>query len=127
MVDAEKIIAEIRWLKTELQGYSAREALDYIESYINLQERYRFLHLDEAAEEYLKQYNESEFGNGGDDWDDDIIITFKAGAKWMSGLGKIFDGEVISTSDNNWECIRIYEKIHSVGDKVIVQIRKKED
>lgn len=39
--------------------------------------------LDEAAKEYLKQYNESEFGNGGDDWDDDILITFKAGAMWM--------------------------------------------
>lgn len=40
--------------------------------------------LDEAAEEYLEQYNESEFGNGGDDWDDDIRITFKAGAEWMA-------------------------------------------
>lgn len=41
--------------------------------------------LDGAAKEYLKQYNESEFGNGGDDWDDDILITFKAGAMWMAG------------------------------------------
>ena len=40
--------------------------------------------LNEAAEEYLEQYNESEFGNGGDDWDDDIRITFKAGAEWMA-------------------------------------------
>ena len=39
--------------------------------------------LDEAAREYLREYNESEFGNGGDDWDDDIFITFKAGAEWQ--------------------------------------------
>ena len=39
--------------------------------------------LEEAAKEYVRQYNESEFGNGGDDWDDDIFITFKAGAEWQ--------------------------------------------
>lgn len=31
----EKILIEINRLKNELDGYSAREALDYIESYIN--------------------------------------------------------------------------------------------
>lgn len=31
----DKIIAEIHRLKRELEGYSAQEGLDYIESYIN--------------------------------------------------------------------------------------------
>lgn len=31
----EKVLIEINRLKNELDGYSAREALDYIESYIN--------------------------------------------------------------------------------------------
>jgi hypothetical protein len=31
----EKILKEINRLKNELNGYSALEALDYIESYIN--------------------------------------------------------------------------------------------
>lgn len=32
----ERIIKEIQRLKNELVGYSAQEALDYIESYINI-------------------------------------------------------------------------------------------
>lgn len=48
--------------------------------------------LDEAAKEYLRQYNESESGNGGDDWDDDICITFKTGAVWMAGQFQKIDG-----------------------------------
>lgn len=35
----EKILREINRLKNELDGYSAREALDYIESYINTLEQ----------------------------------------------------------------------------------------
>lgn len=37
--------------------------------------------LEEAAREYAKEYTKNE-GNGGDDWEDDIQITFKAGAEW---------------------------------------------
>jgi len=63
--------------------------------------------LDEAANEYLKQYNESEFGNGGDDWDDDILITFKAGAEWMAGQFQKIDCDLVdwySTSDGKDYC-----------------------
>lgn len=40
--------------------------------------------LDEAAKNYAAEYTENENGNGGDDWEDDIVITFKAGAEWMA-------------------------------------------
>ena len=63
--------------------------------------------LDEAANEYLKQYNESEFGNGGDDWDDDILITFKAGAEWMAVQFQKIDCDLVdwySTSDGKDYC-----------------------
>ena len=39
--------------------------------------------IDEAANEYTTEYTENENGNGGDDWEDDIAIAFKAGAGWM--------------------------------------------
>lgn len=38
--------------------------------------------LEEAAREYAKEYTKNE-GNGGDDWEDDIRITFEAGAEWQ--------------------------------------------
>ena len=34
------------------------------------------------ARRYATLYTESDEGNGGDDWEDDIVITFKAGAFW---------------------------------------------
>lgn len=37
----------------------------------------------EAAREYAKEYTKNE-GNGGDDWEDDIRITFEAGAEWAA-------------------------------------------
>ena len=85
--------------------------------------------LDEAAREYLREYNESEFGNGGDDWDDDIFITFKAGAEWMAGQGVKFDTK-ISWLDGfgfqiGWpEDTSIFDCFNE-GDRVVVQIRKK--
>lgn len=36
MTQIDKILAEIQRLKKELKDYSATEALDYIESYVNL-------------------------------------------------------------------------------------------
>ena len=38
--------------------------------------------LEEAAIEYAKAYTKNDNGNGGDDWEDDIKITFIAGAQW---------------------------------------------
>ena len=90
--------------------------------------------LDEAAKEYLREYNESEFGNGGDDWDDDIVITFKAGAEWMAGQGETVEG-VFKAGDAGYPDIHLEER-YSIeyisdrpsgiepGDKVVVQIRK---
>lgn len=83
--------------------------------------------LGEAAKEYLRQYNESEYGNGGDDWDDDICITFKAGAEWMAGQGASFNtkvGWIDGPTILDWPD-DILDKFE-MGDEVIVQIRKKQ-
>ena len=52
--------------------------------------------------------------------------AFKAGAEWKTGQMEVMEGEVVATSTNGWESIRIYKKLHSVGDKVTVQIQKKQ-
>ena len=60
----KKILKEINRLKKELDGYSASEALDYIESYINTlpEEHYKpnYCHhevdLSDCSEEYRKAY-----------------------------------------------------------------------
>ena len=84
--------------------------------------------LDEAAREYLREYNESEFGNGGDDWDDDIFITFKAGAEWMAGQG-ITKEAVIGMATEEISINVSQQTLDKLdlcpGDKVVVQIRKK--
>lgn len=104
MVDAEKIIAEIRRLKTELQGYSAREVLDYIESYINLQEQSSLpSDLDEAANKFgfketherlmegeITRKNERMFR-----WQ--IEKAFKAAAKWQEEK----DQEIIKLAEDH--------------------------
>jgi len=57
----EKILKEIHRLKKELNEYSASEALDYIEAYINtLPEE----HVSEDLEEEIKHYIQSEFPDG---------------------------------------------------------------
>ena len=76
--------------------------------------------LDEAAEDFAKK----DWIHGGV-WLDAVKQTFKAGAEWMAGQGEMIEGEVVATSTNGWESIRINKKLHSVGDKVIVQIRRK--
>lgn len=83
--------------------------------------------MDEAAKEYLKQYNESEFGNGGDDWDDDILITFKAGAAWMAEQGETQEHFVIGHTEasHGIPVIVSFPETFEIGDNVIVQIRKR--
>ena len=80
----------------------------------------------------MKQYNESAFGNGGDDWDDDILITFKAAAKWMAGQGVTLEclidyksGALVGIDDvQTQETLKDY--CNKIGaSRVIVQIRKK--
>lgn len=49
MEQIERILAEIHRLKNELEGYSAQEVLDYIESYINIISREQPLLEDSVA------------------------------------------------------------------------------
>ena len=53
----EKILIEIIRLKNELDGYSAREALDYIESYINTLSKQQEQPFKELEEEINAWYN----------------------------------------------------------------------
>ena len=39
--------------------------------------------LEKAAKEYARNYTVNDNGNGGDDWEDDIAIAYRAGAQWM--------------------------------------------
>lgn len=56
----EKILIEINRLKNELDGYSAREALDYIESYINTLSKQQQEQPCEDLEEEIKRYGKEE-------------------------------------------------------------------
>ena len=101
MEQIERILAEIHRLKNELEGYSAQEVLDYIESYINIisREQPSSSDLDEAAEEFGKRQ--------GLELKPFAKKYFKAGAEWMAGRGWIsvderlpeMDEEVIVLSD----------------------------
>ena len=101
MEQIKRILAEIRRLKNELEGYSAQEVLDYIESYINIisREQPSSSDLDEAAEEFGKRQ--------GLELKPFAKKYFKAGAEWMAGRGWIsvderlpeMDEEVIVLSD----------------------------
>lgn len=134
MVDAEKILAEIRRLKTELQGYSAREALDYIESYINLISREPLLpnDIDEAADNFVWEVMENDEKGISDlcqklrpsskisDFYDALGEFFKAGVEWMAGQGVTLK----VTDDTTWG--EVNDFIHRNCDSVKeIQIRKK--
>ena len=96
MEQIERILAEIHRLKNELEGYSAQEVLDYIESYINIisREQPSSSDLDEAAEEFgkrqgleLKPFARKYFKVGAE-WqyqkDREEFAKLKA-KEWMSG------------------------------------------
>ena len=55
-----------------------------------------------------------------------IRSAFKAGAEWMARQGETIDGEVLTTSDYDWETIRIPKKLYPLGTEVTLQIRKKQ-
>lgn len=71
---AEGFIEEYREIAYDafLCGYGAKCSLEIPKD------------LGEAAKEYAKAYTDNDNGNGGDDWEDDIKITFQAGAKWQA-------------------------------------------
>ena len=84
MEQIERILAEIHRLKNELEGYSAQEVLDYIESYINIisREQPSSSDLDEAAQKVEDYYDVGDehgylYCHRGD-----IKDAFIAGAKW---------------------------------------------
>lgn len=75
--------------------------------------------LDEAAKDYARCYTESDNGNGGDDWEDDILIAFKAGARWLAEKGV-----TMSVDDNTeWEDVDTFVHMN-VDSKTVIQIRK---
>lgn len=61
MDQIEKILCEITRLKRELDGYTATEALDYIESYINTLPEGHNEDLEEEISNYIK---DNFFGSG---------------------------------------------------------------
>jgi len=81
-----KILTEINRLKDELDGYSAKEGLDYIESYINTLSKQQVKQpsedLEEAAENYIAPIENDE----GLDYINfngrDIKDAFIAGSEW---------------------------------------------
>lgn len=105
MSNTEKLIAEIQRLKKELDGYSAKEVLDYIESYVilssralqvpNPREPSLLADIDDAAEEYgNKEYPDEpaleQWGTGDyeppfdNEYPREIAKdAFKAGAEWQ--------------------------------------------
>lgn len=79
----KKILKEINRLKKELDGYSASEALDYIESYINTLPEKHNEDFEEAAKHYLYGailYDDVYVGNP---TEEDCIRCFKAGTEWQ--------------------------------------------
>ena len=94
--------------------------------------------LDEAAEEYGRK----EYSHAIHFWDEglsknkpevmkeDFVDAFKAGAEWMAGQGVTVDGIIIKVGYKldveTTEYILPEESVFERGDKVIVQIRKKQ-
>ena len=93
--------------------------------------------LDEAAEEYGRK----EYSHAIHFWDEglsknkpevmkkDFVDSFKAGAVWMAGQGVSFETEMSWLDSFGWqigwpEDNSMFDQFN-VGDKVIVQIRRK--
>lgn len=106
MEQIERILAEIHRLKNELEGYSAKEVLDYIESYINIISREQPLLEDSVAFQKgvqegrrLERQEMPKWRNYGPNIIKDPFIT---------DLGSLVVGE---------KCIRIYELYNLPGFK----------
>lgn len=63
--------------------------------------------IDEAAKDYARCYTESDNGNGGDDWEDDISIAFTAGAQWQ--IAQMMKDE--ERHELTWEDIEAIDQI----------------
>ena len=147
----DKILSEISRLKNELDGYSAREALDYIESYINTFSKSKLKNphnsekpnnhlegLDEAAEKAypidISGYSvECRVGATPEplDYHEKERNAFKSGAQWAMGQGMIREGKIASESGEvGWieydtpAQVELMEHFKN-GDEIVLQIRKK--
>lgn len=131
-IDAEKLKRLVGELKERAKRNRCDswgivpDALEEVEGFItSLQQEHPSLpsNIDEAAEEY----SENILANN-EDLQDAIEDAFKEGAKWMARQGETIEGEVVMDINNN---LAITAKGFSgkeavFGDKVIVQIRKKQ-
>lgn len=131
-IDAEKLKRLVGELKERAKRNRCDswgivpDALEEVEGFIaSLQQEHPSLpsNIDEAAEEY----SENILANN-EDLQDAIEDVFKEGAKWMARQGETIEGEVVMDINNN---LAITAKGFSgkeavFGDKVIVQIRKKQ-
>lgn len=93
MKQIEKILAEIQRLKKDLDGYTAEEGLDYIESYINLISREppsMPSDMEDAAETFARFYYQKTC-------DGIVQDCFIAGAKWQEKR----DEETIKTAEDH--------------------------
>ena len=128
----EERLEELRQIREEKDRLD--EAAETCKEYLHISETCKenansFTGLDGAAKEYARQYTENDNGNGGDDWEDDIRITFEAGAKWMAERGWHEEAIIKGSNDVVWLNYNVelpidLAKYFKDGDKVIVQIRK---
>lgn len=70
------------WARKQADLFQIIDAKKKVEALLN--EPSLPSNLDKAAKEYACEYTENDNGNGGEDWEDDIRITFMAGAEWMA-------------------------------------------
>lgn len=126
MEQIERILAEIHRLKNELEGYSAQEVLDYIESYINIisREQPSSSDLDEAAEEFGKRQ--------GLELKPFAKKYFKAGAEWQKEqmLKDAVEADVNTYIDlaagKSWAEFVVRMPTKDLGDKVHLIIIKED-
>ena len=79
--------------------------------------------LDEAAEDSWAVYEYRESPRGL--YSTCYVDGFKAGAEWMAGQGETVEGYIAGINEVA-AILAIPRKEHNKGDKVVVQIRKKQ-
>lgn len=148
MEQIEKILCEITRLKRELDGYTATEALDYIESYINTLPEEHNEDLEEEISNYIK---DNFFGSGsmgflsnrtkGELDSIDVVNIARHFAEWQKQhmMKDAVEGEVckgyvgnqivVSSKDGSAKCVAFdvsYADAFCVGDKVRIIIVKED-
>lgn len=129
MEQIEKILVEIQRLKKELDGHTASEGLDYIESYINLIRREYSLPSD--LEEAKHEFSEKRFPN------EKMAplrraarIGYEAGAEWQKEqmMKGAVEADVNTYRDlaagKSWAEFVIEMPTNNLGDKVRIIIVK---